>query len=414
MPIYLGTKKLKCGYFGTVPLKKTFFGSKLVCTACAEAFPEFPKPTATARFSMMIKSSTDLMPDWTTGAGVSSLIAASSNYVIPNWGLIAHGTDVDGNFDFELTCASTITMFQFVRNKSSILNIQVAKSVDHLDKPSNCKYYYTFNHLENLKTVQILPGTGEGTNYCRMFWDNKNLTYVDLPKTLFGDIKTDFDKMFYATPKLRFVSYLDTRHTISGGRIDMFLESAPIRPGLEEQSALMNTWGSRFQFNVCRMFDDDSWKKSDKTAFKYYLVTFNDKPHGGNHHSSATNVYAYTSEDGHDVIRDTNPEDLVVFHAWGTREGHLERYLRNNSSSYWKSFHWGNGSFDWEFKVPTAIDSFRIQVRTEPSYEMGRYFIIQGSNVSNAGPWTTVKEYRTTDDYGNFESMENRTILIDD
>ena len=55
-----------------------------------------------------------------------------------------------------------------------------------------------------------------------------------------------------------------------------------------------------------------------------------------------------------------------------------------------------------------------MQVGGAPDYEMGRYFIIQGSNISNAGPWTTVKVYRTTDDYGNFGWLENRTILIDD
>ena len=414
MAIYLGDKKLTCGYFGDKPLTTTFFGEDTVCTAYKNMFPVFPTASSNARYSMMIKSSIDLMPTWTSN-GLTSLIKSSSSYYNNNWHLKSLGVDDDGRFDFELYCEATITMVQFASNNSRILNIQIAKGIDHNGHPARCRYYYSFSHSPNLKTFQVLPNVvGATTNLCRMFWDCRSLEYVDFPKTFFSSSAIDYELMFYDTPRLRFVSYINTRHTVSNGRNSIFRNSNPHRPSVQERIALGSSWGSRFQFDVRRMSNTDSWKRSPKILYKYYRVVFDDKPNGGNHHSIASNVYAYTADDGHDVILNTSPEDLTFFDAWGTRDGHVAAYLRDNNNSYWMSWHWGNGHFEWEHKVPRAIDSFRIQVGGAPSNEMGRHFIIKGSNVSNAGPWTIVKEYRTSEDYGNFGGMEYRTILIDD
>ena len=420
MPIYLGTKKLKCGYFGTVPLEKTFFGKDLVCVACGDPFPKFPAPTATARFSMMIKSSIDLMPGWVSSNGLTSLIH-SANTAPATWSLAPRGVDKDGNFDFEMMSSGTVTKFQFARNKSHILNIQLAKSVDGSSRPAKCNYYYSFNHLENLKTLQILPNVGAATNLCRLVWDNKNLEYVDLPKVLFNSSVIDYERMFKDTPKLRFISYLDTRYVTTRGH--MFENSNPLRPSADEREALVGSWGSRFKFDVCRMFADDSWKKSDKTSYSIWRIVFNNKKYGGSHHSSAVELYAYSSEDGHEQLAASRHE-LTSFEANQATNGYPFRHLIDrNLNSYWLSYHWGNGHFGWTYKVPQAFDSFRLRSHGNTStnagdtaaHAMGRDFLIEAKNNIN-DPWVTVFTHRVMDagNYGDWARDENRTMLVPD
>ncbi len=414
MPLYFDSKELKCGYLGTKPLSKAYFSTQEVCTTQDSEFPEFPPPNPAARYSMMLKSSVDLMPAWTT-TGLTSLISDSSSWYSVNWKLVPLGVDKEGKFDYELYCIGTVTMVQFARNHSSVVSIQIAKGVDHNGNLIKCKYYYSFIDLPVLKTFQVLPNTvGAVTNMCRMFWNCRSLEYVDFAKTFFSTSAVDYELMFYDTPRLRFVSYINTRHTVSNGRRNMFSNSNPHRPSIDERSALMSSYGSRFQFDVSRMSNTDSWKRSPKTSYRYYRVTFDDKANGANHHSIASNIYAYVAGDGHDAILNTSPEDLAFFGATPAASGRPASNLRDNTNSYWKTYHWGNGHFEWQFKVPQAVDSFRIQTGGAPSNEIGRHFLIQGSNVSKTGPWTTVKEYRTRDDYGNFSGLENRTILIDD
>ncbi|MCD6136221.1 hypothetical protein J7J63_05855 [Candidatus Bipolaricaulota bacterium] len=423
MPMYLGDKKLTCGYFGVTPLNKSFFGANPVCTSCSEIFPVFPAPNSGVRFSLMIKSTVDLMVAWRR-SGRPSLISASSTYADPNWGLIAHGVDDDGNFDFELTCLSTIFMLQFVRHDSTILNLQLAKSVDHNGLPTRCRYYYAFIHLPRLKTFQMLPNVGAANNLCRMFWDDGNLQYVDLPKNLFDGGAIDYDSMFRDTPQLRFVSYISTRMTISGGRVSMFINSNPLRPSVEERSALMDSWGSRFQFDVCRMSDTNSWKRTPKRAFRYWKIDFGNKQYGGNHHSSIKELYAYSSVDGYEELQWTKGR-LRSFSAnqnYGTAYTPM-KMLDRNHSTYYMTYHWGNGHWEWEFKTPSSFDSFRIQANGHSStnagdtagHATGRDFIIEGRN-STSEAWVTVANHRVMDagNYGNWSKDEYRTILIND
>ena len=421
MPIYLGNKKLTCGYFGTVPLAKTMFGKDTVCTSCSKPFPEFPAPDSSARFSMMIKSSIDLMPSWANGVGLDTLILSSSAYYTTSWALYSRGTDKDGNFDYELTSTATITMLKFARNKSHILNIQIAKAVDHNRLPTKCSYYYAFNQLPNLKTFQVLPSIGASTNLCRMFWDNKNLEYVDLPKSFFGTTPIDHERMFMDTPKLKFISYLDTRHTIT--RVGMFQNSNPLRPSADEREALFGAWGSRFQFDTCRMSSNDSWKKSDKTKYLMWQIDFGNKEYGGNHHSSAVEIYAYSSEDGNEQLAASRHE-LSHFES----NQSIPKYPSSNLidrdlSTYYLSYHWGNGHYGWTYKVPQAFDSFRLRsyghthtnAGETAGHAMGRDFIVMARN-STGDPWVTLFTHRVMDagNYGNWENDENRTILVPD
>ena len=423
MPIYLGNKKLTCGYFGTVPLAKTMFGNDTVCTSCSKPFPEFPAPTSNTRFSMMIKSSTDLMPDWINpNLGLTSLVESSNVSGTVGWSLAPKGTDTAGNFDFELRCNLTVTEFKFARNKSSILNIQVAKTVNVNGATIGCKYYYAFNQLPNLKTFQVLPAAGQpALNVCRMFWDNKNLEYVDLPKSFFGTTPIDHERMFMDTPKLKFISYLDTRHTIT--RVGMFQNSNPLRPSADEREALFGAWGSRFQFDTCRMSSNDSWKKSDKTKYLMWQIDFGNKEYGGNHHSSAVEIYAYSSEDGNEQLAASRHE-LSHFES----NQSIPKYPSSNLidrdlSTYYLSYHWGNGHYGWTYKVPQAFDSFRLRsyghthtnAGETAGHAMGRDFIVMARNSPN-DPWVTLFTHRVMDagNYGNWENDENRTILVPD
>ncbi len=408
MPIFLGNKPLLCGFLGTKPLDKCFFGTKMVCDANKFVFPKSPTPNPSKTFSILMKSTVDLVN------AMSPLSYINHTNTSAGWTVVDKGDDW-----YELSTAFQVSMFHMKVNTTTetITNIVLAKS------RYPCDFAGGFTSLYRLETFQVGSSVTHATSMNYTFASNPSLKYIDLTPAFFGTHAMNFQHMFASTPKLRFVSYINTRNTISNGRNDMFVNSRVLRPSRDEQTALQNSWGSKFQFDITRMSDNNDWKVSPKTAYNYWRIVFDNKKYGGSHHSSLKEIYAYSSTVGYEQLEWARGQ-LHSFSANQAKSGYpFIKMVDRNHSTYWLSYHWGNGHFEWWYRTPQSFDSFRLKANGHSStnagdsaaHATGRNFRVEARNTTSQA-WTHIQTHRVMDsgNYGDWSTDENRTILIND
>ncbi len=390
MPIYLGTQKLQCGYFGTKELEKGMFDSVQVCGEDIMDPPPYEKDDdATIKYHFIAeffdnapRDVDDILSQYTAGGWTRT----SDKKGIAEY----KSTDAQGRINFYAT--------DFIKH------IWIMKDVTRTD------YDFCFENMSKVESIYFDESIPAFTYMNRMFKGCADLKRIYLNEGQFAVATIQQQDMFRNCTSLEFIQYVSTRPT--GGRQNIFANTPNLmRPSVDEKAYLSESWGGVFQFDMKRCCEDPqndlSWMVSRKPNVTRHLVTTGNKQDG--HHSTAdawVEMYAYRSSDGKEILALSRNMVYNFAGASQIRNSNTADKARDrNMNTYYESYHWTYGfNFSWTSREACNIDAIRFRSMSGNSrYHCGRAIGCNSLVKENRSSW-----------YGNWDNNENRTTCFND
>ncbi len=390
MPIYLGSKKLKCGYFGTVPLTKTMFGNDKVCSS--SVYPPLPlnlpiQSDNKYKFIIYLKTA-DTLP---AGYGPNDILDGGSSNGMSAWSFVHN----DGDW-YTLRCTSVVSKF-YLKTDNHFTDAYVYRNAENNNNRRKIDMSNAFVNMKSLRTCKFSTNVGSILNFHNMFARNKAIEHVYFTYLQFGSAK-NFHGVFYDCTNLKTVNYFDTqRGWQSKDGFDRFymFEKCPslVRPSSNETTDLDNfDWGGAMHYNV-----DAPYLNVKK--YKTFKIIF----------TKTTNMDSYLTI-----------TEMKLFDQFGTyitapnltASSYYHTYVVTNLNDKLNTTPWHtNGPLpqwiEWEEQFACNLSEIRFGGRDNNIGRGPIEFTVYGKNATT-GVYEVIKRITTRD----WLESEERTFLI--